>query len=100
MVLDAAALGAYLCYAQHTYENTGNSKGDVIERMSEFLSHWSDAALTSLGFLWMAFWAFALGYIISSCIQIFVTRQRMQQSMGEAGPQSQTPRSIGPQQEI
>lgn len=56
--------------------------------MSEFLSNWSQAALTSIGFFWMAFWAFALGYIISSCIQVFVTRQRMKQSMGEAGPRS------------
>lgn len=29
-----------------------------------------------------------LGYIISSCIQVFVTRQRMQGAMGEAGTQS------------
>ncbi len=36
----------------------------------------------------MAFWAFALGYIVSSCIQVFVTRQRMKQAMGRAGPKS------------
>lgn len=56
--------------------------------MSDFLSSWSNAAVTSVGFFWMAFWAFALGYIISSGIQVFVTRERMQQAMGEAGPQS------------
>lgn len=56
--------------------------------MNDFLSNWSKAALTSAGFFWMAFWAFALGYIISSCIQVFVTRQRMKKSMGEAGPKS------------
>lgn len=56
--------------------------------MSNFATNWNNAALTSLGFFWMAFWAFALGYIISSCIQVFVTRQRMQQTMGEAGPKS------------
>jgi len=53
-----------------------------------FLKTWNDAALTSLGFFWMAFWAFALGYVISSCIQVFVTRKRMQQTMGKAGPKS------------
>jgi len=46
---------------------------------------WSDAALTTLGYFWKALWAFILGYIISSMIQIFVTRDRMQQSMGQAG---------------
>ena len=56
--------------------------------MNDFLTNWSKAALTSAGFFWMAFWAFALGYIISSCIQVFVTRQRMKKSMGEAGPKS------------
>lgn len=56
--------------------------------MNGFPSLWSEAVLTSLGFFWMAFWAFALGYIISSCIQVFVTRQRMQRAMGEAGAQS------------
>ena len=56
--------------------------------MSEFLTNWNHAALTTLGFFWMAFWAFALGYIISSCIQVFVTRQRMQRTMGKAGPKS------------
>lgn len=36
----------------------------------------------------MAFWAFGLGYLISSMIQVFVTRERMKQTMGETGPQS------------
>lgn len=36
----------------------------------------------------MAFWAFGLGYLISSCIQVFVTKQRMKQTMGQAGPKS------------
>ena len=36
----------------------------------------------------MAFWAFALGYLISSAIQVFVTRERMRHSMGEAGARS------------
>lgn len=41
--------------------------------------------MTTLGLFWMAFWAFALGYLISSMIQVFVTRERMRRSMGEAG---------------
>jgi uncharacterized membrane protein YraQ (UPF0718 family) len=36
----------------------------------------------------MAFWAFCLGYLISSMIQVFVTEERMQRTMGEAGPGS------------
>lgn len=44
-----------------------------------------EAALTSLGFFWKALWAFVLGYIISSMIQVFVTRDRMQNTMGRAG---------------
>ncbi|TWT35342.1 putative permease [Posidoniimonas corsicana] len=56
--------------------------------MQAFLEKWSDASLTSLGFFWMAFWAFVLGYIISSCIQVFVTRERMKLAMGKAGARS------------
>ena len=36
----------------------------------------------------MAFWAFGLGYLISSMIQVFVTRERMKKGMGEAGAKS------------
>ncbi|QDU56768.1 putative permease [Aeoliella mucimassa] len=36
----------------------------------------------------MAMWAFVLGYIVSSCIQVFVTRERMKQAMGKAGARS------------
>jgi uncharacterized protein len=56
--------------------------------MDTFLSLWHDAALTSLGFFWMALWAFILGYIVSSLIQVLVTRQRMQKAMGKRGPRS------------
>lgn len=56
--------------------------------MQDFLQTWHEAATTSLGLFWMAFWAFGLGYLISSMIQVFVTRQRMKQSMGETGPKS------------
>ncbi|WP_203565513.1 hypothetical protein [Alteromonas profundi] len=56
--------------------------------MSEFLTQWQEAAHTTLGLFWMAFWAFALGYLISSMIQVFVAKERMQKSMGETGPKS------------
>ncbi len=56
--------------------------------MEAFIGSWHSAALTSLGLFWMAFWAFGLGYLISSMIQVFVTRQRMRDSMGEAGTKS------------
>lgn len=53
--------------------------------MHHFLQSWAQAAETSLGFFWMALWAFALGYLISSLIQVLVTRKRMQTAMGETG---------------
>ena len=57
--------------------------------MSEqFLKLYGDAAMTSLGLFWMAFWAFGLGYLISSMIQVFFTKERMKNLMGEAGPKS------------
>ena len=55
---------------------------------SEFLSSYSEAVLTSLSFFWKALWAFILGYIVSSAIQVFVTRERMQKTMGQAGKKS------------
>ncbi|MCP9200601.1 permease [Gramella sp. GC03-9] len=51
--------------------------------MTDFLKQWGEAAYTTTGFFWMALWAFILGYIISSMIQIFVTEKRMQKAMGE-----------------
>lgn len=56
--------------------------------MKHFLELWNEAALTSVGFFWMALWAFALGYMISSLIQVLVTKSRMQKMMGETGPKS------------
>jgi hypothetical protein len=53
--------------------------------MQAFLTNWHGAATTTLGLFWMALWAFGLGYLISSMIQVFVTRERMQRSLGEAG---------------
>lgn len=49
---------------------------------------WHEAAITSVGFFWMALWAFILGYLISSLVQVFITRERMQKAMGKAGPRS------------
>ena len=56
--------------------------------MDAFLRSWAQAATTTLGFFWMALWAFVLGYIISAMIQVFVSRERMQQAMGKAGAKS------------
>ncbi|MGM0525520.1 MAG: permease [Pseudomonadota bacterium] len=50
--------------------------------MESFIERWAEAAYTSAGFFWMALWAFVLGYLISSLIQVLVTRQRMRKSMG------------------
>lgn len=56
--------------------------------MNPFIKQWGEAAHTSLGFFWMALWAFILGYAISSIIQIFVTERRMQKTMGDEGGKS------------
>ena len=53
-----------------------------------FLDNWHSAATTTLGLFWTAFWAFGLGYLISSMIQVFVTRETMRTKMGEAGTRS------------
>lgn len=56
--------------------------------MTNFAQTWHEAATTTAGLFWMALWAFGLGYLISSMIQVFVTRERMKQTMGTAGPRS------------
>lgn len=56
--------------------------------MGQFLKLWGESAYTTLGFFWMAFWAFCFGYLISSCIQVFVTEKRMKKSMGQADSKS------------
>ena len=56
--------------------------------MDQFLHQWGEAAYTSLGFFWMALWAFVLGYLISSLIQVFITEKRMQAAMGGKGGKS------------
>ncbi len=56
--------------------------------MQNFFDIWNEAAKTSLGFFWMALWAFILGYLVSSLIQVLITRDRMQKAMGKDGPRS------------
>lgn len=56
--------------------------------MNAFLETWHLAAKTSVGLFWTAFWAFGLGYLISAAIQVFVTRERMQRTMGGSGARS------------
>ena len=56
--------------------------------VQDILQNWHTAAMTTVGLFWMALWAFGLGYLISSMIQVFVTRERMKKSMGEAGARS------------
>ena len=56
--------------------------------MDNFLKLWGEAAYTTTGFFWMALWAFVLGYVVSSLIQIFVTEKKMQQTMGDGGAKS------------
>lgn len=51
--------------------------------MNHLLQQWGESAYTSLGFFWMALWAFILGYSISAMIQIFITERRMQKWMGK-----------------
>jgi hypothetical protein len=53
-----------------------------------FMEQWQSAATTTLGFFWMALWAFILGYVVSSMIQVLVTQERMQESMGDSGAKS------------
>lgn len=53
-----------------------------------WLDRWADAATTSTGLFWTAFWAFGLGYLISAMIQVFVTRERMRAALGSSGPRS------------
>ena len=54
----------------------------------DFLTQWGEAAYTSVGFFWSALWAFALGYVVSSMIQVFVTQERMQRSLGDTNAKS------------
>ena len=58
--------------------------------MDSLLDKWSEAALTSLGFFWMALWAFVLGYLISSIIQVMVSRSEMRKLMGDDSLKSMT----------
>lgn len=56
--------------------------------MDVFLHDWHQAARTTVGLFWTAFWAFGLGYLISALIQVLVTRDRMERAMGDDGPKA------------
>lgn len=56
--------------------------------MDAFFQQWQSASLTSIGFFWMALWAFVLGYFISSVIQVLITRRQMRNVMGNDGAKS------------
>lgn len=56
--------------------------------MQQFISAWQESVHTSAGLFWMAFWAFGLGYLVSAMIQVFVTEERMRESMGDEGARS------------
>lgn len=56
--------------------------------MNDFYTLWNQAAITSTGLFWMALWAFVIGYLISSIIQVFVTQKRMKRHMGETNARS------------
>jgi uncharacterized membrane protein YraQ (UPF0718 family) len=60
----------------------------MIMTLDTFLEQWGNAAQTSLGFFWMALWAFILGYALSSLIQVFVTKKNMKNTMGSANAKS------------
>jgi hypothetical protein len=62
--------------------------------MNSFLDKWAEAATTSLSFFWMAMWAFIFGYLISSIIQVMVSRTEMRDLMGGDGPKSITLGSV------
>lgn len=61
---------------------------ELLTMENNILTKWGEAANTSVGFFWMALWAFILGYAISSMIQVFVTEKRMQNTMGGSGSKS------------
>ena len=56
--------------------------------MNDFLARWATASYTTLGFFWMALWAFILGYALSGFIQVFVSSSRMQKALGKANARS------------
>lgn len=62
--------------------------------MTDLLGNWSEAALTSLGFFWMALWAFVLGYLVSSIIQVMVSRSEIRKLMGNDDLKSMTTGSV------
>lgn len=60
----------------------------LLVAQQSFTEKWAEAARTTFGFFWSALWAFALGYLISSMIQVFVTHERMKRALGEENAKS------------
>jgi len=56
--------------------------------IDSLLAHWHEAATTTVGLFWTAFWAFGLGYVISALVQVFVGRRRLRRSLGETSAAS------------
>jgi uncharacterized membrane protein YraQ (UPF0718 family) len=54
----------------------------MIDALNEIL----DSILTGAGLFWRALWALAFGYAISAAIQVFVSRERATQYLGEGTP--------------
>ena len=44
-----------------------------------------DAFYTGAGMLWKAFWGLVFGYVISSAIQVLVTKEQMAKALGDRG---------------
>ena len=51
--------------------------------MNSFLENWGKAAFTSVGFFWMALWAFILGYIISSNSSFYYRKKDARNQWGK-----------------
>ncbi len=49
----------------------------------DILTAIGDALYTAAGLLWRAAWALALGYAVSSAIQVFVSRKQAARYLGE-----------------
>ena len=54
----------------------------------DFLTQYSEAAKTSVGFFWKSGWAFVLGYAVSAAIQTFVPKRNLTRFMGKADARS------------
>lgn len=51
--------------------------------LNNFVTLLGESSFTSLGFFWKACWAFVLGYLISSMIQVFIPKGNLTPYMGK-----------------